>query len=181
MCRAPAAHEPSPLGPGTPDESCRHELASLDVRHIVAENPLVDRDMATCCIAGLWLLHDFLDESHAISQGIPNQSGSFWHGIMHRRERDYSNAKYWFRRVGDHPTFSRLCREVRELAGIGAVDKRWRFLAEQERWDPFAFVDACEAAIGSAGPAEALCRQVAQCEWQILFDYCYQRAIGRSL
>src|SRR5262245_4732963 len=40
-----------------------------------------DRDMAACCVAGVWLLHDYLDESHTISQGIDTTSGSFWHGI----------------------------------------------------------------------------------------------------
>ena len=45
--------------------------------------------MAACCLCGLWLLHDFLDESHSLSQEITTDTGSYWHGIMHRREPDY--------------------------------------------------------------------------------------------
>ena len=44
---------------------------------------------------GLWLYHDGLDESHAISQELDTAEGSFWHAIMHRREPDASSWKYW--------------------------------------------------------------------------------------
>ena len=39
----------------------------------------------------LW--HDYLDASHDVSQDLLSADGSFLHGIMHRREPDYSNAK----------------------------------------------------------------------------------------
>ena len=64
--------------------------------------------MAEGCLAGLWLLYDFLDESHTISQSLDTLEGSYWHGIMHRREPDYENAKYWFRRVPVHPIHAEL-------------------------------------------------------------------------
>jgi len=54
--------------------------------------------------AAIWLYVDDLDRSHTISQGIETEEGSFWHGIMHRREGDFSNAKYWFRRAGTLPS-----------------------------------------------------------------------------
>ncbi|MDF1745055.1 MAG: hypothetical protein P1V19_15260, partial [Gimesia sp.] len=54
---------------------------------------------ATAMQAGLLCLHDYLDESHQFSQSVQNQglhqAGDYWHHIMHRREPDYSNAKYW--------------------------------------------------------------------------------------
>ena len=56
--------------------------------------------MAAACLAGLWLHHNFLDESHTLSQDIDTTTGSYWHAIMHRREGDYGNAKYWLHRVG---------------------------------------------------------------------------------
>ena len=71
---------------------------------------------ARCCISALYLRHNFLDESHEISQEIDTIDGSYWHGIMHRREPDYDNAKYWFRRVPSHPVFGPLCEKARELA-----------------------------------------------------------------
>jgi hypothetical protein len=135
--------------------------------------------MARCCIAGLWLLHNYLDESHRISQGISTTSGSYWHGIMHRREPDYSNAKYWFRRVGDHPIFPDLAHEAQRLSTQDQEDRSLAFLATGSAWDPLGFVDACAAAVGRPKAEQELCRQIAQAEWRRLFDYCYCQAIGQ--
>src|SRR5690606_38969416 len=45
--------------------------------------------------AGLWLYIDELDRSHVVSQTIDDATGSYWHGIMHRREGDFGNSHYW--------------------------------------------------------------------------------------
>ena len=37
---------------------------------------------ARAMLCGLWLYHDWLDESHAISQDLHSPTGSFWHVIM---------------------------------------------------------------------------------------------------
>ena len=94
--------------------------------------------------AGALWLHGFLDESHSIAQGIPFGEGSYWHALMHRSEGDFSNSKYWYRRVGRHAIFPDL------LGGATAQDQlpiRPRLVVhESEDWDPFRFVDAMEHA-----------------------------------
>lgn len=136
--------------------------------------------MAACCVSGLWLLHDFLDESHRISQKIETRDGSYWHGIMHRREPDYWNSKYWFRRVGSHPVFADLAREVSRAVAGHALTSRTQYLASQAAWDPFRFVDLCESAEHGDSPDHSLCIEVAHLEWQLLFEYCYRAAAGLS-
>src|SRR6266436_1995125 len=84
------------LGPGSPDNVAKPQLAALATEDVFAGPRIVDYDAARCCLSALWLWHDFLDESHAISQEIHAIDGSYWHAIMHRREPDYGNAKYWF-------------------------------------------------------------------------------------
>lgn len=169
------------LGHGIPNQPTRKDLAALTPERIVPEpKKLVDRNAARCCLGALWLLHDFLDESHTISQEIDTIDGSYWHGIMHRREPDYGNAKYWFRRVPSHPVFAPLNEKARELAAKDKPDSAAAFLATQAAWDPFRFVDLCEAIARGKSSAESLARQIARAEWDLLFFYCYRKAIGRG-
>ncbi len=165
------------LGPGRPNETFRSQLAGLTVAELFGGQTIVDADMANCCLAGLWLWHDFLDESHTMSQSIDTTSGSYWHGIMHRREEDFSNAKYWFRKVGGHAIFPRLAELAAERAAAfedGGASARLR---GSGAWDPFHFVDLCQASRRSGG-LRNLCQEIARDEWQLLFDYCYRSAIS---
>lgn len=76
------------LGAGRPDAASRKPLQQATLATAFGSSRLADLDMARCCLAGVWLLHDYLNESHVISQEIETSSGSFWHGVMHRREGD---------------------------------------------------------------------------------------------
>jgi hypothetical protein len=150
-----------PLGEGRPHRETQPALERLTVELAFGQASVVDITMARCCLAGVWLLHDFLDESHTISQGIDTTSGSYWHGIMHRREGDFSNAKYWFHRVGNHPVFAQLAME------------------DGSPWDADRFVDQCSRAIRSQNSDTiAALRQLQHREWQALFDFCYRAALG---
>ena len=162
------------LGPGRPNRALESQLRSLVAADIA--KPAGDQQMALCCLAGLWLWHDFLDESHEISQDIGNSTGSYWHGIMHRREPDYPNAKYWFRRVGDHQIFPELCAVATEMAASEELVGPAAKFAQADAWDPYAFVDLCESAASGKHDCESFCRNVARAEWQLLFDHCYRLA-----
>jgi hypothetical protein len=166
----------APLGPGTPNSAAKPLLDKLSATTVLAPATVRDADMAACCLAGLWLYHDFLDESHRICQDVGTPSGSYWHAVVHRREPDFSNSKYWFHRAGGHPVFPDLCQAAVQLATAEPAAPGW--LKVQSAWDPFAFVDLCEAAQSGRQAAESLCRAIQQAEWELLFDYCYRQAIG---
>ena len=99
--------------------------------------------------AALWLYVDELDRSHTVSQGIDDSTGSFWHGIMHRREGDFSNSHYWFNKVGAHPV-------------IDLIDG----------YDPHEFIDEVEARHGEL-PQDLVATQ--RREWQALLAWCLKQ------
>src|SRR5262245_21627515 len=78
-------------------EPARQILRDLKPSQLIEAN-LPSPKSTQAMLAGLWLYHDWLDESHRISQSLDTPTGSFWHAIMHRRERDFSNSKYWYAR-----------------------------------------------------------------------------------
>ena len=152
------------LGPGAPSMALRSRLAAVG-DGLLNDNRWRDRDMALACAAGLWLYHDFLDESHEISQRIRTPTGSYWHGIMHRRQPDDANAAYWFQRVGEHPVFEPLAGDARALG----------LHFRSDDWDPIEFIQLCARFRDSGSEEESLLRRVQLREWQRLFDWSYRQ------
>ena len=158
-----------PLGCGSPQESARPRLAVIE--------------LPPACRAGLWLRFNFLDESHGISQDLHTPEGSLWHGMMHRREGDFSNAKYWFRHVGRHaifgelaPCVSSMCSRVTGL--LAGKLERWQpRLITSGGWEPFAFIDLCVAAETDA-ELRAWCEEVQFVEMMLLLASTYRAAVG---
>ena len=95
--------------------------------------------------AGLWLYVDDLDRSHNVSQSLTDSTGSFWHGIMHRREGDFANSHYWMRRAAQHP-----------------------LIKNEPRHAPDALIDA----VARARPDDPALVERQRAEWQALFEWC---------
>jgi hypothetical protein len=153
-----AGLRPMPLAPSR----CSSPEARAELNRHKARDLFPHADSPEGALAGLYLYFSCLDEAHKIAQDLNTQEGSFWHGIMHRQEPDASNAAYWFRQVGRHPIFTGLGVEAQK-AGFDT----------SAHWDPFAFIDFCEAARATpASQEEDLARRLQLIEWQLLFDYC---------
>ena len=131
------------------DKKVLADLEALDASTFSA-----DSEMGEACLSGLWLLHNFLDESHDISQSIKSPVGSHWHAIMHRLEGDFSNSKYWYQRVGQWDLYDIISQRSAKL------------------FDPMQFVDQVEAQGNEAT------HEIAVVEWQVLFEYCIENATG---
>jgi hypothetical protein len=163
-----------PLGAGRVNPRLRERLNSTTMEAAFAHVTVVDLEMAGCCLSGLWLLHDFLDEAHTACHDIDTPSGSYWHALVHRREGDFVNSKYWFDRVGNHEVFGPLGQRAAEL---GAARGEGHLITAGQ-FDPMAFVDLVEGVErGRQLDARELCLDIQQAEWELLFDWCYRRAV----
>lgn len=125
-----------PRGPWSPE--LQRDIAALDAAKYNA---------SLAVKAGLLLWNDDLEGCHKIAQDLPDEFGAYLHGIMHRREPDYGNAKYWFRRVGEPPLFPQLHAAALELLGdTPGLEAYRKALVSAKSWDPFRMVDWCESA-----------------------------------
>jgi len=111
--------------------------------------------------AGLWLYVDELDLSHRASQKLARPSGSFWHAIMHRREGDFSNSHYWYRKAGQHPVINRIASGGGGAAAGTAIGG----------YEPHDFVDRVERAYAKQSDSPELVA-LQRLEWIALFEYC---------
>src|SRR5579862_3371189 len=58
--------------------------------------------------AALWLYVDHIENAHRLVQDLATPTGAFLHAIVHRREGDYWNSKYWYRQAGHHPVIDAI-------------------------------------------------------------------------
>ena len=154
---------PSPpsLGPERRADALPLNKLEIDLESAVSQLKVVD-DNADLVRSAALLWHDHLGASHTLSQDIRSSDGSFLHGIMHRREPDYPNAKYWFNRVGTHDAFP----EIFDGAKTILTGTSLAHLVKSE-WDPFALVDSVSQA-GSSSAEYELLQQVQKIEFEVL-------------
>jgi hypothetical protein len=142
--------------------------------------------------AGLHLWNDSLDKSHTLSQDIENDTGSYWHGIMHRMEPDYSNAEYWFRKVGVHPAFAILQARVSQYlrneahlssAGPGEIKSLLNNISQQSAWNPYMFIDAIQMQESGKYQEDTrnLLENIQRLEIAVLLQYSYKQSCGGSI
>ncbi|WP_274365999.1 hypothetical protein [Paenibacillus thermotolerans] len=137
--------------------------------------------------AGLLLWNDDLDASHSIAQEIETSTGSFWHGIMHRMEGDYGNAKYWFRLTGAHPVFPAIAAKAASRIAGGPPKTLLEGAVRDGKWNPYTFVDIVERAVreqrSGAVPTGAveIVETIQKDEIEALLSFSFQQVFGGTL
>jgi hypothetical protein len=159
------------LSPDRPNPALAAQVIDID-QGLLTRFPAASRDQLGCVQAGMWLLADDLDRAHTICQEIPSALGSAWHAVMHRREGDFSNSLYWWRRAGavhwaDPLDGTSLLDAVRQTLAA-SVAAEAKVFAVGGVYDPAALVRAAERAPAAGAWAETLAA-LQRWEWLSLF------------
>jgi hypothetical protein len=172
----PRAYEALVVEGGTP-ALARELLEGVKSDQLLAV-PIASPRSADAMLAGLWLWHDGLEESHTLSQKLDTPDGSYWHAIMHRREGDFSNSKYWLARCRSHPSSTAMAQSLPKLIESYRTDPAVRAVAGGG-WDPMAFVDLVEQIHNRPDdPRRSTVIAIQQLEWRILFAHCAAAAVS---
>ena len=150
---------PPALGPGP--RQGRLSIAQVDAglaRAFVTSSARPESRPLIRALALLW--HDHHDAAHALVQDASGGEGAYIHGMLHRREPDFWNAKYWFRRVGSLPFFKPLAEELKRMEGVEALVAGGSF-------DAARFVDMVEA----GAPDEETLKRVQAAEFRVVVDH----------
>ncbi len=167
-----ATPEPPELGPG-PRPGVETEAALDRTLNQLFDSGKLPGQKEPLIRALILLWHDHLEAAHVLAQNVENADGALVHGIMHRREPDYGNAKYWFRRAGKHPAFLEIWQRATTLLEAKAGRDQLLELVRKGEWDAFAFVDWCEKAARHSTSDEQtrVLRELQGVETRVLLDW----------
>ncbi len=170
------------LGPGPEKLSLKEIRNHLHAGNQGEAGAASGRSISSAAEAGILLWFGHLDASHELSQDLNDLQGSYWHGLMHRREPDHANAAYWFRRVGSHSIFAQLAGVLAQVPWkSAALASR---AARKAAWDPYWMNDCCEEARNGGSASFVLELQGLQwAEYHLLLRDCFDgsRHSSRSL
>ena len=138
-------------------------IRAATVEQLTGQPDLADR--AELVRAILFYANDALSEAHTIVQQAPGGIASYLHGIVHRREEDFDNARHWFRSAGELPFFAALQR-----AGAAHSED----VAKQTTWDPYLFAGLCERHKYGARSSLKVLAELQKAEFRTLLDYTFR-------
>lgn len=164
-----ATPEPPELGQGPRSGIRELRLLNEQLGLFFAQFGLAEADGSGIRLrAAALLYHDHHDAAHDLVQDMADHDGALIHGILHRREPDYWNAKYWFRRFVAHPAHVALGKRIPALVGDPEQAALAKEITRPGAFDPFTFVDLVEAAARrpAIDPEVRWLRRVQQAEFE---------------
>jgi hypothetical protein len=127
--------------------------------------------------SALYLYFDCFDEAHNLAQDHEGLIGNWLHAIVHRREPDPENSKYWYARVRIPAKVSQgIAGEALKILGAQPPKELEAFqkkMAKSSEWEPEVFVDLCDKFRKEdlELPVYRTLAHIQELEWRRLLDY----------
>ncbi len=158
---------PLPREPGSYERIIQLREATEEA--LLGGRPVKDPALVPLLRAALFYFHNALPDSHALLNTASGDLAAYWHGMVHRREGDFENARHWMRRAGTQPTFA----EMHARACDGSPH-----MARQTGWDPFLFIHLCEQFRFGAEEFRTEIGALQRAEFDVMFSYLWRHAAG---
>jgi hypothetical protein len=128
-----------------PDNSGHPPAETATVKLLLQDHPALQ---GSSLEALMWVRIGDIEPAHALVQSATRGLEAYIHGVIHRIEGDFWNAKYWFRQVRAPELLAKIQSHVEHgTAILGSKDSR------TATWvGPIDFVDAWEKAVSNRTP-----------------------------
>ncbi len=113
-----------------------------------------------CVFSLLFLLAGGIEQAHRIVQELSTSDAAYIHGMIHRIDDDFDNARYWFRRARMEPAAAEMYRR----AAANSLT-----MASHSVWDPILLTDLVEAS-RTDGVTDEL-RAILTIEFEVLLEF----------
>jgi hypothetical protein len=142
-----------------PDKQLIKRIAATGDREIAE----VDSPEVKCIRSLLFLLAGGLDHAHRIVQELSTTDAAYIHGMIHRIDDDFDNARYWFGRASMEAATAEMYR--RAAANSLTV-------ASHPIWDPILVTEMVEES-RMQGVTDEL-RAVLRIEFEVLLQFLWE-------
>jgi hypothetical protein len=144
-----------------PDKQLIHQATAAMEQEIARANG----PQATCTRSLLLLAAGDLDQAHRIVQEMSTPDAAYIHGVIHRIDDDFNNARYWFRSTRRHPAGAEMYRRAATCSLA---------MARHSIWDPVLVTDLVETS-RTAGVTDEL-RAILTIEFEGLLQFLWNAA-----
>ena len=185
--------------PGLLAQGPRHPFLKVyldkkDTQSLFSEHAIVSDSHGDLIRNALYQRNDDLAIAHQICQDVGNSGAfpeaSYWHGVIHRRERDFKNALNWFGKTaafeGNDVIYRATCSHLQRAIQMPDYgDAReialnfLRHLQTEGNWDARYFTNLCASSTQGNNPnPKRLLEDLQEIEFQALFRWTFHRAVG---